>query len=45
MNSDYDDLKINEENIEDENNKIKEENMFLPVQADKYLNVNQYYLI
>lgn len=40
MNSDYDDLKINEENIEDENNKIKEDSMFLPVQADKYLNVN-----
>lgn len=39
MNSDFDDLKINEENIDDEN-KIKEENMFLPVQADKYLNVN-----
>ena len=40
MNSDYDDLKINEENIEDENNKIKEDSMFLQVQADKYLNVN-----
>lgn len=39
MNSDFDDLKINEENYDDEN-KIKEENMFLPVQADKYLNVN-----
>lgn len=39
MSSDFDDLKINEENIDDEN-KIKEENMFLPVQADKYLNVN-----
>ena len=34
MSSDFDDLKINEENIDDEN-KIKEENMFLPVQADK----------
>jgi hypothetical protein len=42
MNSNYDDLKNNEENIEDENNKIKEENMFLPVQADKYLNVNHF---
>jgi len=39
MSSDFDDLKINEENIDDEN-KIKDENMFLPVQADKYLNVN-----
>jgi len=39
MSSDFDDLKINEENIDDEN-KIKDENMFLPVEADKYLNVN-----